>query len=290
MKINLAKSSGFCFGVKRALEIARQTLKSQNNIYMLGNIVHNEDVVREIKKAGIKKIERLIPGKNRTLLIRAHGASLETFKKARKLGYAIVDATCPMVKEIHTIVKRFARQGYKIIVIGDKRHDEVQGIIGQIKSKAIVIDTAEQVPLKAIQKVKKAAVVAQSTQNMEKVLKVVRALKRDIKELKFFNTICRPTRSKQAEIKTMPLLNDAMIIIGSKTSANTKRLYEISKSLNSKSYWVRAKEEVRPGWFKGIKSVGLIAGASTPDSTTQDVIKQIKKGPGPFLPFLQKSA
>ncbi len=276
IKIHLGKSSGFCFGVKRALEIAHQTVKDQDNIYMLGDIVHNEDVVRQIRKTGIKKIKRLTRGKNRTLLIRAHGASLETFEKARKLGYTIVDATCPMVKEIHTIVKRFAQKGYKIIVIGDKKHDEVQGIIGQIKSKAIVIDTTEQVPLKVIQRIKKAAVVAQSTQNMEKVLQVVKILKRQIKKIEFFNTICRPTRNKQAEVKIMPLLNDVMIIIGSKTSANTKRLYEISKSLNRESHWVCAKEEVKPEWFKEVKNVGVIAGASTPEATTKGVIKQIR--------------
>ena len=275
IKIHLGKSSGFCFGVKRALEIAHQTVKSQDNIYMLGDIVHNEDVVRQIRKTGIKKIKRLTREKNRTLLIRAHGASLETFEKARKFGYTIVDATCPMVKEIHAIVKRFAQKGYKIIVIGDKKHDEVQGIIGQIKSKAIVIDTTEQVPLKVIQRIKKAAVVAQSTQNMGKVLQVVKILKRQIKKIEFFNTICRPTRNKQKEVKTMPLLNDVMIIIGSKTSANTKRLYEISKSLNRESHWVRAKEEVKPEWFKEVKNVGVIAGASTPETTTKGVIKGI---------------
>ena len=275
MKINLAKSSGFCFGVKRALEIAALTLKSKSNVYMLGDIVHNEDVVREIKKAGAKKIKKLRKGKNKTLLIRAHGASVKIFNKAKALGYKIVDATCPMVKEIHRIARRMEQKGYKIIVIGDKRHDEVQGIIGQIKNKAVVIDSP-RLPLKSVQRIKKAALVAQSTQNTEKVLRIVKILKRHIKELKFFNTICRPTRTKQEEIKTMPLENEVMIIIGSRTSANTKRLYEISKSLNRRSFWVQRKAEIKPGWFKDVKSVGVAAGASTPDSTTSEVIRKIR--------------
>lgn len=276
MKINLAKSSGFCFGVKRALEIAFKTVGAQDNIYMLGDIVHNEDVVKKITRAGIKKAGKLIKGKNRTLLIRAHGASLATFQTARKLGYKIVDATCPMVKEIHRTARDLERKGYKIIVIGDKKHDEVQGIVGQLKNKAIVIDSPQRIPFKAVQRIKKAAAIVQSTQNIEEVLKTVGTLKKYIQELKFCNTICRPTRTKQEEIKKMPLKNEVMVIIGSRTSANTRRLYEIAKSLNRRSYWVQSKNELNRNWFKGVKSVGVAAGASTPETTTMDVIKEIR--------------
>ncbi len=276
MKIHLAKSSGFCFGVRRALEIAFKKIESQDNAYMLGDIVHNEDVVREIKNAGIKKIKRLAKGKGRILLIRAHGAPAKTIEKARRLGYKIADATCPMVKEIHKIARDMEQRGYKIIVIGDKKHDEVQAICGQIKSKAIVIDRPG-IPIKAIQRIKKAAVVVQSTQNIEKVLEIIALLKQRIKELKFFNTICRPTRTKQKEIKRLSVENDAMIIIGSKSSANTRRLYELSKSLNRRTYWVQSKEGIRQQWFKEVKNAGVAAGASTPDTTTKEVIKQIRK-------------
>ena len=277
MKINIAKFAGFCFGVRRALKIAFETVKPAINIEMLGDIVHNEDVVKEIEKAGIKKIKRLNKGGNKTLLIRAHGAPIKTFKSARSLGYKIVDATCPMVKEIHKIAKDAEKKGYKIIVIGDKKHDEVQGIIGQFKNKAIVIDALKNIPLKKIKVIKKAAIVVQSTQNIEKVLKIVDVLKRYIDKLKFFNTICKPTRTKQEEIKIMSLKNDIMIIIGSKTSANTKRLYEISKSLNRHSYWIQSIDQIKPRWFKDIGAVGITAGASTPDYTTGDIIKYIRK-------------
>lgn len=242
---------------------------------MLGDIVHNEDVVRQMNKAGIKKIKKLCRGKNKILLIRAHGASLATLQKAHRFGFKIVDATCPMVKEIHKIVQDMEQKGYKIIVIGDKKHDEVQGIVGQIKSKAIVIDALNSVPLKTIKRINKACVVAQSTQNLEKVLNLVSILKLYIKDLKFFNTICMPTRMKQEEIKRMPREFDVMIIIGSKTSANTRRLYEISKSLNRRTYWVSSKKEIKLAWFKDAKSVGVSAGASTPDLTTREVVKYI---------------
>jgi len=275
MKINLAKTAGFCFGVKRAIDIATKAAASIKNVYMLGDIVHNEDVVRQIRKSGIKKIKKLLPGKNRTLLIRAHGTSLNTLRTALKLGYKIFDATCPMVKEIHQIACNMEEKGYGIIVIGDKKHDEVQGIVGQLKGKATVIDNLDSIPFKKIECFKKACVVVQSTQNLEKVLKIVSMFKKYIPDLKFFNTVCKPTRMKQEEIKRMPLENDVMIIIGSKNSANTKRLYEISKSLNKRSFWVSSKKDIQRDWFKGAKKVGVTAGASTPDYTTQEVIEYI---------------
>jgi len=276
MKINLAKSAGFCFGVKRALEIAFGAAGSQAGVYMLGDIVHNEEVIKEIKKAGVKKIKGLASGSGKALLIRAHGEGLKIYQRAGALGYKIVDATCPMVKEIHQIAKEMENQGYKIIVIGDKKHDEVRGIIGQLKNKALIIDAKAKLPLGQLKKIKKAAVVCQSTQNFQKTQVIVDKLKKHIQQLKFFNTICRPTRAKQEEIKALPRENDVVIIIGSKTSANTQRLFEIAKSLNPRSYWVQSAHDLNKNWFKGINSVGITAGASTPDRTTQEVIKKIR--------------
>ncbi len=277
MKINLAKSAGFCFGVKRALKIAHETKKPHLNVEMLGDIVHNEDVVKQISKIGIKKVTKLKKGTNKLLLVRAHGVGKQTINSANKLGYNIVDATCPMVKEIHNIAVTMEKKGYKIIVIGDKKHDEVLGILGQLDKKAILIDTKHKLPLKTLKKVKKAAVVVQSTQNYNKVMRVSNNLKKVIKHLMFFNTICNPTRLKQKEIKKLPLENDVMIIIGSKHSANTKRLYQISRELNKNSYWVNKPTDIKKEWLKNVKSVGVTAGASTPDVTTNAVIKYIRK-------------
>ena len=276
MKINLAKSAGFCFGVKRALEIALKTAVKEKRAEMLGDIVHNEAVVSQIKKAGIKKITHLGKGKGKILLIRAHGTSTGTYKRVRALGYKIVDATCPMVREIHKIAKENEKKGYRIIIIGDKKHDEVQGILGQLKKKALVIDSNKDIS-KKFKGITKAVVVVQSTQNLEKTLKIVKVLSKHINKLKFFNTICEPTRSKQKEIKEMAAKNSLMIIIGSKTSANTKRLYEISKSINKQTFWIQSKDEIKPVWFKKVSSVGITAGASTPEGTTQGVIRLIRK-------------
>ncbi|MFH1355401.1 MAG: 4-hydroxy-3-methylbut-2-enyl diphosphate reductase [Candidatus Omnitrophota bacterium] len=277
MKINVAKSAGFCFGVKRALDIALKTARSKKVVYMLGDIVHNETVVKQINKAGIEKIDNLAYGKNKILLIRAHGAPLALIRKAIILGYEIIDATCPMVKEIHKIAKDMEKIGYDIIVIGDKKHDEVSGIIGQLKSKAIVIDNLKNIPFKKLKRVKRACVVVQSTQNLDNFERIVKAMRGYIKDLKIFNTICMPTRIKQKDIEKMPQDNEIMLIIGSKASANTKRLYEISKLLNKRTYRVNSTKDLRRAWFKKTKKVGITAGASTPDTTTQDVINYIKK-------------
>ena len=277
MKITLAKSAGFCFGVKRAIEIAFKTAKEGAKVYMLGDIVHNEDVVKEIQKAGICKIKRLSRGKGKILLIRAHGECQKTFSEAKRLGFQIIDATCPMVREIHRIVKSMEQAGYKIIIIGDKKHEEVRGISGQLIEPAIIIDPSEKLPLKQFKGYPKACVVVQSTQNLEKTKKIVQKLRKHFSRIKFFNTIYRTTRLKHQEIKTLPKTNDLIIVIGSKTSANTRRLYEIAKSINSRSFWVQSKDEIKMDWFKNAETIGITAGASTPDTTTQQVISQIKK-------------
>lgn len=265
MKINIAKSAGFCFGVRLAIKTALKAAKSNSPIEMLGDIVHNEQVISDIKSNGIKKISNLNRnGNGKTLLIRAHGSAKKVYTIAKKRGYKIIDATCPTVKEIHRLVCSMEKKGYAIIVIGDKKHDEVKGIVGQLKNKAIIIDLSGKINYHAFKRVSKAAVVVQSTQDIEKVEAIIDNLKKYIKNIKFFNTICQPTRYKQKEIRSLPLQNDVVIVIGSKTSANTKRLYEISKKLNPRTYWVNLPTELQKEWFNNVGSVGITAGASTP--------------------------
>lgn len=279
MKINIARSAGFCFGVKRAIRIAEKLAYSGKKIYILGDIVHNEEVSQKLCELGIRKIKRLSKGKDKILLIRAHGAGKNIFKRAKELGYKIIDATCPMVKEIHKIAKAEEDKGRNMIVIGDKNHDEVLGIAGQLKTKAVVIDPKEKIDIERIRRIKKASVVIQSTQDMEKIEKIREILGKYIKDLRFFNTICEPTRIKQKEVRALPKENDLVIIIGSKSSANTKRLYEIAYRINKNTYWISNKEEIKPEWFKfkEINSVGITAGASTPEKTIEEVVDRIRK-------------
>lgn len=277
MKITIAKNAGFCFGVKRAIDIALESAKQEKPVYMLGDIVHNENVVKKIEDAGIKKTKNIPKENTASLLIRAHGSAQKTLDTAKKSRLNVIDATCPMVKEIHKIVIDMDKKGYKILVIGDHKHDEVQGIIGQIPRKAIVLENAEDIKAKITHRLPKAAVVVQSTQNLEKVLKMQNILKDLVEDLRFFNTICAPTRMKQEEIKSLAKGNDCVIIIGSKESANTKRLYEIAKSINPNSYWVNSTADIQKAWFGKIETVGITAGASTPDETIEEIKDHIRE-------------
>jgi len=275
--IHLARSAGFCFGVKRAIRMAHELARKTSSVRMLGDLVHNETVIRELEIAGIRTIKQLGRGKKRILLIRAHGVSRGVITRARRCGYRIVDATCPMVREIHRIVRRMDRRGARIIVIGDRQHDEVQGIIGQIRRRALVIDHLDHIPWPTIRRLRRAAIVVQSTQNMDRIMPIVKALQAAIPKVVFFNTICRPTRMKQEEIKILSLHNELMIVIGSRTSANTRRLYEIARALNPHTRWIQSAEEINARWLKQVHAIGITAGASTPESTTQAVIARIRR-------------
>ena len=272
MKITVARSAGFCFGVKRAMDIALRMAGEKRDVFMLGDIVHNDIVVNKITEAGIKKILRLGKGDDKTLIVRAHGASIATYRKAKEKGYNIIDATCPMVKEIHRIAGKAEKEGCKIAVIGDKDHDEVRGIVGQLKKRPIVISKVSDIRQAGINRSGKIAVVVQSTQNADKILPIVKALKKAADKVIFFNTICRPTRQKQDEAKKMALKNDAIIVLGSRKSANTRRLYHIAKARNGKTYWVESPGSIKRSWFKKTKSVGILAGASTPDEIIKDAV------------------
>ncbi len=274
-KINVAKNSGFCFGVRMAVDKAIEESDKSEHVVMLGDIVHNEHVVKKIDNAGVQVVDNL-SGKNPgTLLLRAHGTVPEVYDEAREKGYTIVDATCPLVLEIHEFARNLERDGYKVVIIGDHPHDEVIGIAGQVKNP-IIISKPEEVEEKIPSRVRKIGVVVQSTQNIENAQKIVQTLMTLGRELKYFDTICKPTKLYQAEIRTMPKENDVMVIVGSFTSANTKRLAEISQSLNSRSYQVECSDDIQEEWLEDAESVGVTAGASTPDWIIDEVVERLK--------------
>ncbi len=277
MKVNLAKSAGFCSGVKIAVRKALQAAKKYPGcVYMLGDIVHNEIVVEGLAEAGIKVVAKIseIPPRA-VILIRAHGAVPKIYEAAKKRNLKIVDATCCMVADIHKEAIRITKQGLRVAIIGDKKHDEVEGIAGQI-DKAIILPNKESVQSfpRGVQKI---GVVVQSTQSEGDVKDVLGELFKRVREVYFVNTICNPTKQHQAEMETMPKENDVVIVVGSKTSANTKRLTKISRELNPKTYQVMTAEDLEKKWFRGAKSVGVTAGASTPDSVIKDVVGALNK-------------
>ncbi len=276
MKIILAKSSGYCFGVRDAVNAAYDLSKEHGEVYMLGDIVHNENVVEDLEKKGVKVVEKLeeIP-KDKPVLFRAHGTSKDVWKKAEDKKMNIIDATCPLVHDIHREVKELHAEGRKIIIIGDHGHDEVIGIASQVDGAIIVASIEEAQELR---KTKKAGVVSQSTQAIENVQDIINILMTKVVDLRFINTICFPTKRNHQQIKELSTIADMILIIGSFTSANSKRLTELSLERNKNTYQVTNATEIDSSWFKkNINSVGISAGASTPDWIISSVIKKVKE-------------
>ena len=276
MKIILAKSAGYCFGVRDAVNAAYDVSKQHGEVYMLGDIVHNENVVEDLEKKGVKVVENLeeIP-ENKPVLFRAHGTSKDVWKKAEDKKMNIIDATCPLVHDIHREVKELHAEGRKIIIIGDHGHDEVIGIASQVEG-AIIIASIEEA--QKLRKTKKAGIVSQSTQAIENVQDIINILMTKVVDLRFINTICFPTKRNHQQIKELSVITDMMLIIGSFTSANSKRLTELSLERNKNTYQVTNAAEIDTSWFKNnINSVGISAGASTPDWIIDSVIKKVKE-------------
>jgi len=276
MKIILAKSSGYCFGVRDAVNAAYDVSKEHGEVYMLGDIVHNENVVKDLEKEGVKVVESLedIP-EDKPVLFRAHGTSKEVWEEAEDKKMNIIDATCPLVHDIHREVKELHAEGRKIIIIGDHGHDEVIGIASQVDN-AIIISSIEEA--EKLRKTKKAGIVSQSTQAIENVQDIINILMTKVVDLRFINTICFPTKRNHQQIKELSIITDMIIIIGSFTSANSKRLTELSLERNKNTYQVTNATEIDSSWFKNnINSVGISAGASTPDWIISSVIDKVKE-------------
>ena len=274
MKIFLAKDAGYCFGVRDAVNLAYDTAKRHGDVYMLGDIVHNENVVADLNKAGARVVRSLdeVPD-GKPILFRAHGTLVETWDDAKSKDMNIIDATCPLVKEIHDEVLKLSKEGRKIIIIGDHGHDEVVGIASQVNDAIVVSNEKEAMKLR---KMKRAGVVSQSTQTIENVQKIINIIMTKVYDLNFVNTICFPTKRNQDQIKDLAKECDVMIVIGSFTSANSKRLTMLAEEINKKSYQVTDADDINIEWFAGAKTVGLSAGASTPDNIINNVLDKIK--------------
>ena len=274
MKILVAKDAGYCFGVRDAVKLAKKSGADFDEVYMLGDIVHNEQVVSDLSKKGSKVVKNLdeIP-KDKPVLFRAHGTDPETWKAAQKKKLNIIDATCPLVTEIHEEIKSLEEEGRRTIIIGDHNHDEVVGIASQVKN-ATIISSAEEA--RSLKKMKRAGVVSQSTQMIENVNEILNILSEKIYDLRFVNTICYPTRRNHEQIKKLADICDLMVVIGSYTSANSKRLTQLSLARNKNSFQVTCADELKKSWFSNIGSVGISAGASTPDDLIADVISKVK--------------
>ena len=274
MKILVAKDAGYCFGVRDAVNLAKKSGGEYDSVYMLGDIVHNERVVSDLEKSGSVVVNNLdeIP-EDKPVLFRAHGTDPKVWKEAQKKKLNIIDATCPLVTDIHEEIKILESENRKTIIIGDHGHDEVMGIAAQVKNPIIISDIEEA---RSLRKMKRAGVVSQSTQMIENVQEIINVLMGKVYDLRFVNTICFPTRRNHEQIKELAEICDLMIVIGSFTSANSKRLTQLSLARNKNSYQVMDENDIDKAWFDDIKSVGISAGASTPDDIINKVIEKVK--------------
>ncbi len=270
----MAKDAGYCFGVRDAVNMAYDAAEKYGSVYMLGDIVHNEKVVEDLSRAGARIVNSIndIPAES-PVLFRAHGTVREVWDEARERGMNIIDATCPLVHEIHREVRKLALDNRQIIIIGDHGHDEVTAIANNVEN-SIIVATPEEA--KKLRKMKKAGVVSQSTQTIENVQQIINILMTRVFDLHFVNTICYPTKRNQEQIKVLAASSDVMIIIGSFTSANSKRLTQLALEKNINSHQVTSAGEVKPEWFDGAESVGISAGASTPEYIINEVKSKIE--------------
>jgi 4-hydroxy-3-methylbut-2-enyl diphosphate reductase len=275
MKIFVAKDAGYCFGVRDAVNLAYDTADKHGEVYMLGTVVHNERVVANLEKVGTKVVDSLddIP-KDKPVLFRAHGTPPNIWEEAKRKNLNLIDATCPLVVDIHHEIKKLEEEGRKTIIIGDHGHDEVSAIAAQVSYPIIISNISEANNLR---KMKKAGVVSQSTQMIENVQDIINILMEKVFDLRFVNTICFPTRRNHSQIKELAKNCDLMIVIGSFTSANSKRLTQLSLERNKKTYQVTDALELDVKWFKNIENIGISAGASTPDEIIEEVVARIKQ-------------
>ncbi|MDD6232663.1 MAG: bifunctional 4-hydroxy-3-methylbut-2-enyl diphosphate reductase/30S ribosomal protein S1 [Frisingicoccus sp.] len=277
MEIILAKSAGFCPGVRRAVDMVYEQTKEKEGIepvYTYGPIIHNDEVVKDLEEKGVKvihsldELDHLVKG---TVIIRSHGVSRHTCETIEAKGFHIVDATCPFVKRIHNIVEEQGKEGRDIIIIGNPDHPEVQGIQGWCLTPSTVIHTVDEAVSFSQQNDKKLCIISQTTFNYIKFKELVEILCKKGYDINCINSICNATAVRQEEARTIASKADAMIVIGDKNSSNTQKLYEISKKECENTYYIQTLVDLDLTAFESIRNVGITAGASTPNNIIEEV-------------------
>lgn len=270
MEVVVAKTAGFCFGVKRAIDITENTLANNTNVYSVGSIVHNRFVNASLKDKGLIFVDSLydVP-KGSNVIIRAHGITASEFEVCKDRSLCVVDTTCPNVKNIHDIVSRYSSGGYSIIIIGDENHPEVIGIAGWTNGDFKIINKIEDIDKCALNKV---CVVSQTTMNVEANKRIVDEIKRRANECVVFDTICKATENRQKELKVLAKDADYVIVIGDKASANSNRLYEIAKNICD-SQFIENIDELDLNFLEQSCKIVVMAGASTPQYLIDQVVE-----------------
>lgn len=283
MEIIIGKTSGFCHGVKNAVIKAKEELEqSKEKVYCLGELVHNKDVIITLQKKGLIFIDKLEEAKGKTI-IRAHGTTKETYKKAKELKLELKDLTCPKVLKIHDIAEEYSKNGYYIFLVGIKNHPETIGNFSFCGENSSLIenicDLEQEVKKFQKTKIKKALLISQTTFNLRKFEEITETLRKMLEdeELKVINTICLSTELRQKETENLSQNVDLMLIIGGKNSSNTNKLYDISTKYCKNVIFVESLEDINISFIKQFEKIGVMAGASTPQESIDKIVNFIKQ-------------
>ena len=281
MKVLLAKTAGFCFGVKRAVDTVYQQVEENKDckIYTFGPIIHNDEVIKDMQAKGVTVLEGeedLPKAKNGIVIIRSHGVPKRICDRMDELGIQYVDATCPFVKKIHKIAMEKAEEGSFLVVIGNPVHPEVEGIMGWAGEDAAVISTAEEAEHLTVPEDRKICVVAQTTFNYNKFKELVEIISKRRYDISVLNTICSATKERQTETARIADRVDAMIVIGDKRSSNTQKLFEICKNACNNTYYIQTLDDLNVNQLRSVETVGITAGASTPNNIIEEVQNYVR--------------
>ncbi len=281
MEVIVAKTAGFCFGVKKAMDRVYEQAEFAKDrpIYTFGPIIHNEEVVKDLSQKGIGVInseEELEQIKKGTVIIRSHGVPKKIYDILEKKGLEVVDATCPFVKKIHNIAAEESKAGKTIVIIGDDKHPEVEGIMGWCETKPITVKTIEDADSLTLDKEKQLCIVAQTTFNYKKFKDIVENISKKGYDINVLNTICNATHERQEEAQQIAKGVDAMIVIGGRHSSNTQKLFEICKKECENTYYIQTLDDLDFKNLESMKYVGITAGASTPNNIIREVQSNVR--------------
>ena len=271
MSVRIAKNSGFCFGVKRAIKIALKTSKDNHEIVTLGPIIHNPQMVAKLESENILKVDNIEQIKGRPTIIRSHGIKKEILEELKKNNIEIINATCPYVSKTQDYVKSLSEEGYDLIILGDRDHPEVKALRSYVDEEVIIVANADELVDKQFKKV---GIISQTTRRVEDLQDLVKKLVPRCHEMRVINTICNATTIRQNSTLALARESDVMIVVGGKNSSNTKMLAKICESF-VKTYHIETACEIDRKWFKDKQDIGLTAGASTPDWVIVEVYNEI---------------
>lgn len=282
MRVTVAKALGTCFGVQDAIDLAMDEAY-RDDLTVIGQLVHNPQTVGRLRQNGVYIVDKQELAKGRittkNVMITAHGAPTSLHERARRMGYNVIDASCPLVLRVHKAIARYVREGFHPVVIGQAQHVEVQGIVGDLKEYTVILDETEIEKLAGKPKV---GIVSQTTQQIDFVLGLIEKIRKRFPkiELRFTDTVCQPTKDRQVAARELASEVDLMIVIGGYNSSNTKKLKKVCSDLGVEAHHIERKDELDPAWFKGKRHVGITAGTSTPRDVIEEVYHAIISLPG----------